>query len=95
MNFPILTSAPPQAGHHSMWGGGGGGDVTLNNASEQGLRNLKLRTESKTAKNEHILYEWMCWDARLPRVDHYDCQTLQQCSSNAGAGGWHNALLNK
>jgi hypothetical protein len=40
---------------------------------------------AKTAKNEHPLYEGTCWDARLPRVDHYDC-------SNAGAGGWHDAL---
>ena len=54
--------------------------VSLNNASEEGLSNFRLTGQTaKAAKNEHTLQERMCWNAKLPGVDHHGCQTLQQC----------------
>ena len=46
--------------------------------SEQGIWNLGLTSQSaKAQENEHTMQERMRWDANVPGVDDYGCQTLQ------------------
>ena len=55
--------------------------ISLGAKSEQGIWNLGLTGQTaKAPKNEHTMQKRMCWDANVPGVDDYGCQTLQQCT---------------
>ena len=55
--------------------------TSLSTKSEQGIWNWGLTGQtSKDPESEHTMQERICWDANVPRVDDYGCQTLQQCT---------------